>query len=81
MQLLASGDAAQRIGGNDTVRELLSRLPPVPPVKPSGSGVTTETVTKTTFSETTVKRVTNAKPARPHVEVREDYIYILIYIL
>ena len=39
---------------DDKVRELVSKLPPAP----TKAGVTTETVTKRTFSETTVKRVT-----------------------
>ena len=40
---------------DQTVKELMARLPPAP----TKVGVATETVTKTTFSETTVKRVTN----------------------
>ena len=39
---------------DDKVRELVSKLP----AAPTKAGVTTETVTKRTFSETTVKRVT-----------------------
>ena len=39
---------------DDKVRELVTKLPPAP----TKAGVTTETVTKRTFSETTVKRVT-----------------------
>ena len=44
----------------------MSRLPPT---APSARGVTTETVTKTTYTETTVKRVTNnvAVPAAEDV--------------
>ena len=36
-----------------TIKELISKLPPVPPHVPS-----TETVKRTTYTETTVKRVT-----------------------
>ena len=70
MQIYSSSSAAQSTG-DDTVRELLSRLPAAAPVanKPGGGGVTTETVTKTTYSETTVKRVTN-NVVTPSVEVR-----------
>lgn len=39
---------------DDKVRELVTKLPSAP----TKAGVTTETVTKRTFSETTVKRVT-----------------------
>ena len=42
---------------SDAVRDLMSRLPDAP-VKP---GKTTETVTKTTYTETTVRRVTDNK--------------------
>ena len=64
----ASRPATTTAGGDDAVRELISRLPPVPPVPPKSGAVTTETVTKTTFSETTVKRVTT-NAAAPAVEV------------
>ena len=40
-----------------TIKELISKLPPVPP-HPGGDGNTTETVKRTTYTETTVKRVT-----------------------
>ena len=40
-----------------TIKELISRMPPVPP-HPGGDGNSTETVKRTTFTETTVKRVT-----------------------
>ena len=40
---------------DEKVRELVSKLPPQAPTK---MGVTTETVTKRTFTETSVKRVT-----------------------
>lgn len=43
---------------DDKVKELAQKLPP-PPTKP---GKTVETVTKRTFTETTVKRVTENKP-------------------
>ena len=45
---------------DDAVQDLIARLPPAPVSKKPG--LTTETVTKTTFTETTVKRVTNNKP-------------------
>ena len=44
---------------DERVRELVSRLPPNPPTK---MGVTTETVTKRSFTETSVKRVTTNQP-------------------
>ena len=44
---------------DERVRELVSRLPPAPPTK---MGVTTETVTKRSFTETSVKRVTTNQP-------------------
>ena len=46
------------------VRELVSRLPPE---RPSKMGVTTEVVTKRTFTETSVKRVTKNE-TKPKVE-------------
>ena len=46
---------------DDPVQALISRLPPAP-TKP---GLATETVTRTTFTETTVKRVTNNKMKQP----------------
>ena len=42
-------------GSDSKVKELMAKLPPAP-IK---LGTTTETVTKKTFTETTVKRVTN----------------------
>ena len=50
---------------DSAVKELVDRLPPVP-TKP---GVSTETVTKTTFSETTVRRVTDNRIVPLAVEV------------
>ena len=59
-QMTASNDLSVKpqnnasISGDDKVRELMERLPAAP-VK---MGTTTETVTKRTFTETSVKRVT-----------------------
>ena len=47
--------AATPSSNDERVRELMSRLPPAPPIQ---MGVTTETVTKRSFTETSVKRVT-----------------------
>merc|ERR1711997_425537 len=54
---LATPTAAAAVtwGNDERVRELMSRLPPAPPIQ---MGVTTETVTKRSFTETSVKRVT-----------------------
>ena len=46
------------------VKELVAKLP----AAPTKVGTTTETVTKRTFTETTVKRVTNNKAEPPKVE-------------
>ena len=46
------------------VSELIAKLPPAP----TKLGVTTESVRKTTFTETVVKRVTNNQ-AKPKIEV------------
>merc|ERR1712038_1061667 len=47
--------AASTQNSDSKVKELMSKLPPAP----TKLGTTTETVTKKTFTETTVKRVTN----------------------
>lgn len=44
-----------------TIKELISKLPPVPPAVPS-----TETVKRTTYTETTVKRVTTNQITAGH---------------
>ena len=49
---------------DERVRELVARLPPAPPTK---MGVTTEIVTKRSFTETSVKRVTKNEP-KPKIE-------------
>ena len=43
-----------------TIKELISKLPPVPP-----PGASKETVTRTTYTETTVKRVTSNQTVAP----------------
>ena len=43
-----------------TIKELISKLPPVPP-----PGASKETVTRTTYTETTVKRVTTNQTVAP----------------
>ena len=50
------------------VAELIERLPQVTPGSGVKMGTTTETVKRTTYTETTVKRVTNNQP-KPIVEV------------
>lgn len=54
--LLASSETTSPVAqsNDDKVRELVSKLPPAP----SKIGTTTEVVTKRTFTETSVKRVT-----------------------
>ena len=52
-----------------TVQELIERLPSAT----SKMGVTTETVKRTTYTETTVKRVTNNKPKALVVEVTKSF--------
>ena len=47
--------ALHQQSSNEKVRDLMARLPTAPP---STLGTNTETVTKKTFTETTVKRVT-----------------------
>ena len=60
-----TGSAVQSPMSSDTkVKELVDRLPPAP----TKAGTTTETVTKRTFTETTVKRVTNNKVEPPKIE-------------
>ena len=57
--------AVQSPMSSDTkVKELVDRLPPAP----TKVGTTTETVTKRTFTETTVKRVTNNVAEPPKIE-------------
>ena len=46
------------------VKELVAKLPPAP----TKIGTTTETVTKRTFTETTVKRVTDNQPKPAKIE-------------
>ena len=53
------------INDDSAVRQLMERLPPAP----TKAGVSTETVTKTTFSETTVRRVTDNKIVPLAIEV------------
>lgn len=55
----------------DAVRDLISRLPD----PPTGLGVATETVKRTTYSETTVKRVTNNQALV--VEVRQGLHFLM----
>ena len=59
--------SSTEVANNDdsAVRQLMERLPPVP----TKAGVSTETVTKTTFSETTVRRVTENRVMPLVVEV------------
>ena len=60
-----TGSAVQTPTSSDTkVKELVDRLPPAP----TKSGTTTETVTKRTFTETSVKRVTTNKVEPPKIE-------------
>lgn len=63
----AEHPSSTEVANNDdsAVRQLMERLPPVP----TKAGVSTETVTKTTFSETTVRRVTDNKIVPLVVEV------------
>ena len=66
----AEHPSSTEVANNDdsAVRQLMERLPPVP----TKAGVSTETVTKTTFSETTVRRVTDNKIVPLVVEVSND---------
>lgn len=48
-----------------TIKELISKLPPVPP-----PGASKETVTRTTYTETTVKRVTTNQTVAPPPPVK-----------
>ena len=63
----AEHPSSTEVANNDdsAVRQLMERLPPVP----TKAGVSTETVTKTTFSETTVRRVTDNRIVPLVVEV------------
>merc|ERR1712045_429224 len=57
-----------------TIKELISKLPPAPP-----PGSSTETVKRTTYTETTVKRVTTSKSiAAPPVKpiITEDVVLV-----
>ena len=68
-QLEPKNEVAPRVQSpDDKVRELVSKLPPAP----TKAGVTTETVTKRTFSETTVKRVTTNE----NVPTIEDVVLV-----
>ena len=54
-QTIVNAASTQNDNSDLKVKELMAKLPPAP----TKLGTTTETVTKKTFTETTVKRVTN----------------------
>ncbi len=59
---------------DDAVRQLMDRLPPAP-TKP---GKSTETVTKVTYTETTVKRVTDNAFRAAVIEVRRKLLHAFL---
>ena len=60
--------ALQSATSTPEVSELISKLPPAP----TKLGTTTESVRKTTYTETVVKRVTNNQ-AKPKIEVNRNF--------
>ena len=59
--LATTTTAAAHHNPDGVVAELIERLPSVAPASMK-MGMTTETVKRTTYTETTVKRVTNNQP-------------------
>ena len=71
--MVTSASSAAHHNPDGVVAELIERLPAVVPAATMKMGTTTETVKRTTYTETTVKRVTNNQP-KAIVEVIKDLL-------